>query len=51
MMEQFTFRYLFKEHKNTYLKRYMHTCVHCSAFYNDQDTHRGEKVNVVYKYI
>ena len=29
--------YLFKENKNTNLKRYMHSYVYCSIIYNSQD--------------
>ena len=29
--------YFFKENKNTNSKRYMHTYVHCSIIYNNQD--------------
>ena len=29
--------HLFKRHKNTNLKKYMHTSVHCSIIYNSQD--------------
>jgi len=31
------YQYLFKEHKNTNVKRYMHPYIHCSIIYNDQD--------------
>ena len=37
MTQLFYFWYLFEEHKNTNLKRYMHPYVHCSTLQNSQD--------------